>query len=137
MNSEKRLEISLLLLRLGVFIVMFMWTIDKFVKPDHAIGIFKKYYFLGWSTEIMYAVGIVELVVILGFLAGYMKRWTYGLVLLFHAGSTFMAFPRYLFDPWKSLTLFAAWPMFAACITLYLLRDQDTLFALEKRKRAS
>lgn len=137
MESEKKLRISLLLLRLGVFIVMFMWTMDKFVKPDHAIGIFKKYYFLdGFSVEIMYAVAAIELVIVLGFVAGYMKRWTYGMVLLLHAGSTFMAFGKYL-DPWRSLLFFAAWPMLAACVALYLLRDEDTLFALEKKKPAS
>ena len=42
MGNEKRLRISLLLLRLGVFVVMFVWTLDKFVAPDHAARVFDR-----------------------------------------------------------------------------------------------
>ena len=137
MKTEEKLRLSLLLLRLGVFIVMFMWTLDKFVNPDHAIGIFKQFYFLnGMSTGIMAALGVVEIVIVLAFVAGFKKRWTYGIVLVLHAVSTFSSFGRYL-DPWKNLLFFAAWPMLAACITLYLLRDDDTLYALERKRLAS
>jgi hypothetical protein len=34
--------------------------------------------------------------------------------------------------PFDNLLFFAAWPMLAACITLYLLRDLDTLWAMQK-----
>ncbi len=137
MKTEEKLRISLLLLRLGVFIVMFMWTLDKFVNPDHAIGIFKQFYFLnGMSTEIMYVLGAVEIVIVLGFVAGFKKRWTYGIVLVLHAVSTFSSFGRHL-DPWKNLLFFAAWPMLAACVTLYLLRDDDTLCAVETKRPAA
>ena len=137
MKTEAKLQISLLLLRLGVFIVMLMWTLDKFVKPDHGIGILKNFYFLnGMSTQIIYAIGALEAVVILGFVAGFKKRWTYAIVLALHAASTFAAFPRYL-DPWKHLLFFAAWPMLAACIALYLMRDEDTLFALDQHRPAT
>jgi putative oxidoreductase len=30
-----------------------------------------------------------------------------------------------------NLLFFAAWPMLAACIALYLLRDQDTLLTVK------
>jgi len=136
MKTEEKLRLSLLLLRLGVFIVMFMWTLDKLVNPDHAIGIYKQFYFLsGVPTGIMYALGAAEMVIILGFVVGFMKRWTYGIVLVLHAVSTFSSFGRYL-DPWKNLLFFAAWPMLAACITLYLLRDEDTLYAARGRQSA-
>ncbi len=36
MNSEERLPLALFLLRLGVFVVMFVWTLDKFVNTAHA-----------------------------------------------------------------------------------------------------
>ncbi len=55
MKTEEKLRLSLLLLRLGVFAVKFIWTLDKFINPDHAIGIFKRFYFLGViSNWIMY-----------------------------------------------------------------------------------
>jgi len=137
MKIEEKLRLSLLLLRLGVFIVMFMWTLDKFVNPDHAIGIYKQFYFInGISSSIMYALGAAEMLILLGFLAGFMKRWTYGIVLVLHAVSTFSSFGRYL-DPWKNLLFFAAWPMLAACITLYLLRHEDTLCAVGTKRPAA
>jgi hypothetical protein len=46
MSSEGKLRISLFLLRLGVFVVMLMWTLDKFVQPDHATTVFAKFYML-------------------------------------------------------------------------------------------
>ena len=136
MKTEEKLRLSLLLLRLGVFIVMFMWTLDKFVNPDHAVGIYKQFYFLsGISAGIMYVLGAAEMVIILGFVVGFMKRWTYGIVLVLHAVSTLSSLGRY-FDPWKNLLFFAAWPMLAACVTLFLLRDEDTLYAARGRQSA-
>jgi len=72
------------------------------------------------------------MVVIVRPVTGFTKRWTCGIVLVLHAVSTLSSFGRYL-DPWKNLLFFAAWPMLAACITLYLLRDEDTLYAAEVR----
>jgi hypothetical protein len=46
-------------------------------------------------------------------------------VLLLHAVSTFSSYRQYL-DPFNNLLFFAAWPMLAACFTLYTLRDLDT-----------
>lgn len=122
---EQRLPWALLALRIGVFIVMLMWTLDKFVAPDHAAGIFANFYGIGGlGNAIVYLIGAVELVIVLGFVLGIAKRWTYGIVFVLHAISTLSSFPMYLgFD---NLLFFAAWPMLAACFALYLLRDHDT-----------
>lgn len=40
MNVLQRLPLALFLMRLGVFIVMLMWTLDKFVNPKHASAVF-------------------------------------------------------------------------------------------------
>ncbi|MFD1009613.1 hypothetical protein [Oceanisphaera ostreae] len=39
-DVQQRLQWSLLFLRLGVFIVMIMWTLDKFINPEHSALIF-------------------------------------------------------------------------------------------------
>ena len=123
---------SLLLLRVGVFVVMFMWTLDKFVNPAHTAAVMEKFYFLeGIGTPLIYALGALQMLLVLGFILGYKKTWTYGIVLVLHASSTLSSFGQYL-EPWKNLLFFAAWPMLAACIALYLLRDEDTLLALDK-----
>jgi len=131
-NIQHKLEWSLLLLRLGVFIVMIVWTIDKFVNPGHSIKIFEHFYNIdGLNEVIAYVLGALQLVLVLAFLFGIKKRITYGLILLMHAGSTFSAYAQY-YDVFNNLLFFAAWPMLAACAALYLLRDADTKFTLGK-----
>jgi putative oxidoreductase len=53
------------------------------------------------------------------------KRISYGGVLILHSISTLSSYRQYL-DPFNNLLFFAAWPMLAACVALYLLRDVDT-----------
>jgi len=132
MPHERRIATALLLLRLGVFLVMFMWTLDKFVNPGHAAGVFAGFYGLeGLGPPIMTALGVAELVLVLAFVAGLAKRWTYGAVAVLHGISTFSSYQQYL-DPFANLLFFAAWPMLAACVALYLLRDLDTLGVVQR-----
>ena len=130
MENQKKLRIALLSLRWSVFVVMLMWTLDKFVNPVHAARVYEKFYLIGGlDSGLFYVIGTLELLLLAGFVLGVRKRLTYGLVLLFHAVSTLSSFPKYL-DPFGNLLFFAAWPMLAACLTLYWLRDQDTLVTL-------
>ena len=134
-DTQRRLEISLLLLRLGVFIVMIMWVIDKFVNPGHAGAVASRFYGLpeGLSGSIFLGLGVLQAIVVLAFVAGFKKRISYGIVLAMHTVSTLSSYAFYL-DPWgpKHLLFFAAWPMLAACIALYLLRDADRMFTVDK-----
>lgn len=127
MNPEKRLNISLLGLRLSVFLVMLMWTVDKTIRPEHAAAIFSKFYALdGFGLSIIVSLGVLELALLLAFVLGLARRYTYGAVLLLHVGSTLSSWQQYL-NPYEgsNLLFFAAWPMLAACLALYLLRDSD------------
>jgi hypothetical protein len=125
MTTEARLATPLLTLRLGVFIVMLMWTLDKFVNPAHAGAVFENFYSIGGlGSAAFLAIGIAELIVIVAFVLGIKKTLTYGIVLALHTVSTLSSWQQYLgFD---SLLFFAAWPMLAACYTLFVLRDLDT-----------
>jgi len=130
MTDRDRISTALLMLRLGVFLVMLMWTLDKFVNPAHASRIFANFYGLGGVASASLAlVGAFELLLILAFVLGYQKRWTYGAVFIMHAISTVSSFRQYL-DPFNNLLFFAAWPMLAACYALYRLRDLDTRWTL-------
>src|SRR5712692_1929204 len=135
MDIASRIRLPLLLLRIGVFIVMLMWTLDKFVRPGHATGVFKKFYGLDLgSPTVFYVLGSVELVLILLFVTGTAKRFSYGAVLALHAVSTVSSYRQYM-AAFDNLLFFAAWPMLAACIALYLLRDLDTLWTLGSLSR--
>jgi len=130
MNTDTRVQTSLFVLRLGVFIVMLFWTLDKFVNPEHAARVFEHFYFLsGVSAAMLKIIGAVELLIIAAFMAGYKKTLTYGFVLVLHGISTLSSFKMYL-DPFENLLFFAAWPMLAACFVLFYLRDLDTRFTI-------
>lgn len=127
--ARNRIAVSLLLLRLGVFIVMLMWTIDKFLRPGHAGAVYEGFYSIGGlGPTAFYVIGAVEMVILVGFLLGLYRRWTYGIVMVIHGISTLSSYRQYL-DPFEgpNLLFFAAWPMLAACVALYLLRDLDTI----------
>ncbi|MBA6293890.1 hypothetical protein H4J58_06865 [Colwellia sp. MB3u-70] len=131
-NLQSNLPWSLLFLRVGVFIVMFIWTLDKFVNPAHSIKIFEHFYKISGLNDIMaYGLGALQLILVFAFLFGIKKRLSYGLIFLMHAGSTLSAYAQYI-DAFNNLLFFAAWPMLAACAALYLLRDADTKFTLGK-----
>jgi putative oxidoreductase len=135
-DNRNRIGVALLILRVTVFLVMVIWTIDKFVRPAHAASVYEHFYFLrGLGPMIIYSIGVAELVLLLGFVIGFAPRFTYGLVLLLHAVSTFSSFQQY-FHPFQgpNILFFAAWPMLGACFTLYYLRDLDTLWSICGRR---
>ncbi|MCX4029392.1 hypothetical protein [Spartinivicinus marinus] len=104
-----------------------MWTLDKFINPEHAARVYEKFYFIAdLDNPVMYVIGSVELVVLLLFVVGYMKKYSYGAVLFFHAISTLSSFKQYV-NPFEgaNLLFFAAWPMLAACLALFMLRHSD------------
>lgn len=105
---------------------MLMWTLVKFVNPTHAEQEYSHFYFIGGLGQTAFLlIGIVELLILIGFVVGYQKQLTYGAVFLFHAVSTLSTYQLYL-DPFNNLLFLAAWPMLAACFALYTLRDLDT-----------
>lgn len=129
----RRVALVLLLTRLSIFIVFFIWVVDKFVRPDHAATVFKAFYGLGVGNAITYLLGAIQLIILIGFVLGIQKKFTYGLILLMHAASTLVSFPKYL-APFAdaNILFFAAWPMLAACFALFYLRDLDRLWTVEK-----
>lgn len=137
MTDNKRLAVSLLLLRLSVFLVMLMWTVDKFLRPAHAAGVFEHFYALGGlGSTVFYLLGALELLLLLTFVAGLWRRLSYGAVLVLHAVSTLSAWRQYLHpQDGPNLLFVAAWPMLAACVALYLLRQHDS-YTLGRRAAA-
>jgi len=137
MNERQRIATALLALRIAVFIVMFMWTLDKFVNVTHASRVFENFYGLrGFGPGIMAAIGVAELLLILAFVVGYQKWFSYAGVLILHGMSTLSSYRQYL-DPFNNLLFFAAWPMLAACVALYLLRDLDTKWTVARGRPAT
>jgi len=132
MNEDKKFKISMLFLRMTVFLVMLVWTLDKFINPAHAAKVYEKFYFIpGLETLVITAIGIAELALLVFFFFGFKKKFTYGAVLALHTVSTLSSFGQYL-SPFEgpNLLFFAAWPMLAACLMLFLFREKDTMFQI-------
>lgn len=137
-NSSKRLGWALFGLRLSIFLVMLMWTLDKFIRPEHSAGVFSHFYAVtGLDQAAFVVIGAMELVLLLAFVAGLARRCTYGAVLLLHGVSTLSAWHQYA-HPYEgtNLLFFAAWPMLAGCTALYLLRDADSM-TIDGRRQAA
>lgn len=134
-SDEKRLPVALLCLRIGVFVVMALWSVDKIVNPGHAAGVFETFYFIGGlGPGAMAAIGGAQLLVEVAFVAGAFRTFTYGFVLAAHLVSTLASWPGYV-EPFDHLLWFAAWPMLAACVALFLLREKDTLWSVDAVRR--
>lgn len=135
---RQRISLVLLLLRIGIFLMMVIWAIDKFVRPEHGVAVFSSFYGLeSVGLAIVYAIGVFQLALFGCFLVGYRQKITYGLVLLLHGVSTVVSFPVYLNtyagDPESCNILFwAAFPVLAACFGLYYLRDLDTRWTFKR-----
>lgn len=127
-----KLPIALLTLRLSIFTVLLMWTLDKFLRPEHAITVYENFYFISNITETaIYIIAGIEMAILICFLCGVFKRLSYGAVFIFHAVSTISTYQQML-HPFQEINLlfYAAIPMLAACFTLYILRDEDTLITI-------
>ena len=130
MSFDLRLRIALLGLRLAVGVVFLFWALDKLLHPEHSAQVFAAFYRMPNAGQVLLAaLGITQLALTAAFVLGVAKRFSYGAVLVLHAISTFSSYAKYL-EPFSSLLFFAAWPMLAACVALYLLRDYDTLATL-------
>lgn len=126
-TTEQRLAICLLLLRLGVGLVLLVWAFDKILNPSHGGAVLESFYGVSEAGEaVIKAIGVVQGLIVLGFLIGFARTWTYGAVLAMHGTTTLISWSAYL-QPLKNILFFAAWPMLAACITLFLLRDHDRI----------
>lgn len=134
MYDQSRLEIVLFFMRISVFGVMLLWTLDKFINPAHGAAVYAHFYFIeGLEAQVMQLIGAAELVILLGFLLGLFKTFTYGAVLLFHSVSTLSTWQIYL-QPFGEhhLLFFTAWPMLAACLALFLLREADSILSFDR-----
>lgn len=132
-DVAERLSICLFLLRLSLGLVMMVWAFDKILNPGHGAAVLEGFYGLaGVGEQVIRIIGIVQGVIVLGFLLGIAKTWTYAAVLLMHAVTTLVSWSAYL-KPLENILFFSAWPMLAGLITLFLLRAEDRIASVGAR----
>jgi len=118
--------------RVTVFYFLLPWVLMRFVATDKAANIAGKYYFLGGMPEMLHLViGIAWLVLLIAFVIGFQKKWSYGLVLFLHALGTVFTIPYLIIGTEQmKILFFAAIPVVGAMWLLYCLRDKDTLLSV-------
>lgn len=133
MSDALKLQISLLAMRLGVGAVFLVWATDRVLNYSHNSKMMVHYYGVSIPEGLLTAIGIAQLAIIIAFLVGFLKRISYGYILIAHLVTTLVSAKR-LFPPYEihQLLYFGSLPMLGACLGLYLLRDKDTLVSLNK-----
>ena len=133
-GSQSKIAMSTLILRVSIFLFMLPWALEKFTDPETTAKIFAGFYKIkDLPATGSYAVGTVWLLLLLAFVTGFKKRISYFLVALFHGVGTIFTIPKLLpfLDTYNHLFL-AAIPTLGAMVALYLLREHDTIFTIDK-----
>lgn len=136
MSAPLGLKPALLILRLTVAAFFAVWVIEKFVKPEATVAIWKAFYFYdGLPLEASYAIGAVQAVVLILFLLGIAKLWSTGLLMVMHGLSTLSTWER-LINPYEGVNhlFWAAVPALGAIVVLFMLRHHDTLLTVGGKK---
>ena len=136
MKHQKQLELGLLLIRLSTGVFFLVWSLEKIIYPEIAQKVFSRFYFLEISPVLSLAVGIVQTAIVLAFMAGLWKTLTYGAILGMHGVSTLSTYKE-LLNPYQppNHLFWAAVPLLATSIALFLLREEDRLLnAFSKQK---
>lgn len=137
-TTDWRLRISLAVLRLSTGAFFLIWAAEKVFAPEIAQRVFETFYFSSPSATILLATGIMQGLIVLAFMAGLMRFWTYGALLMMHTLSVLSTFPR-LIDPFSppNHLFWAGVPVWGLLLALFILRNDDTLLTVPGRPSAT
>jgi uncharacterized membrane protein YphA (DoxX/SURF4 family) len=129
---QQKERAALFLLRAGLGVFLLLWSCDKFAEPDTTVKMFQGFYKIPISASAAYVIGGIEALISLLIIAGAWRSYTYAIGVALHAISTIASW-RQLTSPFsQGHHLFvAAIPVLTAFIALYILRDSDSLWALD------
>ena len=111
----------------------------KFHHPEWQRNIFEGAYNISFFTvtdNLSYFLGTIQIIIVLAFVSGFMRTWTYGLMMLMSAAGVIGSLGSYMvyYNYPKNLMLTSI-PTLGALIALFILRDMDNLFSLSGRKK--
>ncbi|MGB3509523.1 MAG: hypothetical protein WBA93_09800 [Microcoleaceae cyanobacterium] len=133
MTNERKLQIGLALIRISTAAFFLVWSIEKIISPEVTQRIFQKFYFLSISNSISVGIGILQTLITLTFLVGLFKTFSYGVLLGMHLVSVISTYKQLLnpYAPGNHL-FWAAVPLLAAMVVLFMLRDEDRWLTLDR-----
>ena len=132
-TDDRPLAVSLAVLRLSTGAFFLIWAAEKIVAPDVARRVFETFYFSSPSDTTLLVTGLLQAAVVLAFMAGVLRFWTYGALLAMHAVSVLSSTPR-LLDPFSppNHLFWAGVPVLALLLVLFVLRGRDTLLVVRR-----
>ncbi|MEO1187406.1 MAG: DoxX protein, partial [Cyanobacteria bacterium J06636_27] len=67
MTDERKLQISLALIRISTALFFLVWSLRKIIQPESTQGIFSKFYSLEVSPIFSYVAGTIQTLLVLAF----------------------------------------------------------------------
>ena len=148
-HQQKRLEVSLFIIRITAAIFLGLWATLKFHRPSWTQNIFKGSYgleSLGLETlppEASYLLGGIQILIVLAFALGLWKTWTYGLMMLMSAAGVLGSLGSYVgineageiianYTKYPRNLMLTAIPTLGALTALFIMRHSDNFLSLSK-----
>lgn len=128
LSSQK----SLAILRIGLFLFMMVWALEKFVRPEAYQSIFGAFYGFDAGQTLIYLIGAIQVGILVLFVVGKFKFASYGLVMLMNVITLLVSYSKIL-APYEGSTnhLFVASIVVATTsIALFLARSDDNFLTL-------
>lgn len=129
---KNRLSIALLILRLSLGLFLLLWALEKFILPQTTEQIWSHFYQLPISGAIVTILAILQTLLAIALIGGFLRPLTYGIALGINA-ITFISTWRQLLDPWglssgaaTNHLFLAGIPVLAGFIALYILHPWDS-----------
>lgn len=138
MIDDRPLAVALGVMRLTTGVFFLVWAAEKILAPELARRVFETFYFSSPSEELLLATGLLQAVIVLAFMAGLLRFWTYGALLVMHTVSVVSTIPR-LVDPFTvpNHLFWAGVPVWGLLFALFVLRNRDTFLAVRSPARRS
>ena len=123
---ERRLDLALAILRITLGIFFLIWAVEKLVMPEANAAIWEKFFKIPLAVNLSYPIGIVNGLMALALIAGFIRTFTYGYWTLFHFISVASTW-SYLIKPFGSPNhlFLAGVPIVSAMLALFILREYD------------
>jgi hypothetical protein len=124
---ERRLDLALAILRITLGVFFLLWAVEKLVMPEVNAAIWEKFFNIPLAVNLSYPIGIVNGLMALALIAGFLRTFTYGYWLVFHSISV-ISTGNYLVKPFGSPNhlFLAGVPVVAAAVALFVLREYDS-----------
>ena len=135
-GPDRALAISLAAMRLSTGAFFLVWSLEKILAPEIARRVFETFYASSPSDTVLLLIGIAQTAIVLAFMAGVLRFWTTGALLVMHTVSMAASIPR-LIDPFTppNHLFWAGVPVIALLVGLLVLRNRDTLFVARRSGR--